>query len=224
MKTATILSATLWPKMYHMERILRADTVIVRSDGLVNDDCRPYRCAVRPTFGKRSYVSMRLKRGYMPADLCRVAPQIHWRKKMAEDLRRAYMGLLHADLAQSIAHQGFDAVPQSSDWLVDYLMASLAAVLKELGWGEKEIIRGSTHQMVRYRNESEYVLNLCLEANADMLIIGASDWRRLNWKMFTENGVAARVQEYRGTPQLSSLDSILDVVARHGTSNIEGLF
>ena len=221
MRTAAILSATLFPKVYHFERIQSADAIILRSDRVVDNHSRPHRCAIRPFSGKRSYLGLRLTRDNLPTDVCRVSPQAHWRKRFIDEVRNSYRNLPFAAQAQGLVTEFLDSVPEKSDWLVDYLMSSLFTTLEMVGWGDKEIIRGDSLQAARYRNETEYLLNLCLEVDADVLIIGANEWRQVNQRIFNENGVALKVQDYVSkNPNTPTLDSILDLIARHGTDNI----
>jgi len=180
-------------------------------------------CGIRTALDRIWRLTIPVTQENLIADISMVDNKIPWRDQMCDDVKRAYVGLPGADAARSLVRNSFKGV-RSDGWLVDYLFNAFLLSLEQIHWKPRDVFRGDSHQRARYKNESEYILNLCLEAEIDRLIVGYRQRHRLGIKLFESNGVRLEVQEWEETQAMQSRDSILDVIARHGTENIEALF
>lgn len=222
MKTACVFSISLFPPAYMMERIRRSDVVIIVSDRIVDDKNRVNRCMIRTAMDRFWTLSIPVAREFLPADETEIDQTIEWHDKMLKDVARGYMGLAHADVAHNLVKHCFDGC--TSKALIDWLLFSFLRTLDLIGMGNKIIHRGDSHQRNRYSNESEFFLNMCLETEVDRLIVGRTQKVNLNQRLFQRNQVELDMQNWYGTKFLNARDSILDIVARYGTKEIDGLF
>jgi hypothetical protein len=160
---------------------------------------------------------------YLPADETEIDKTIEWLEKMLKDVSRGYMGLSHADVAHNLVKHCFDGC--TSNALIDWLLLSFLRTLELIGMGQKTVHRGDSHQRARYSNDSEFLLNLCLETEVDRLIVGRTQKVNLNQRLFSRNQVELDMQNWYGNSRVNARDSILDIVARYGAgSGIGDLF
>jgi WbqC-like protein family len=222
MKTACVFSISLFPPAYMIERIRRSDIVIIVSDRIVDDKNRVNRCMIRTAMDRFWTLTIPVVQQYLPADETEIDKTIEWHDKMMKDVSRGYMGLAHANVAQNLAKHCFDGC--NSQALIDWLLLSFLRTLDLAGFGNKLVHRGDSHQRRRYSNDSEFLLNMCLETEADRLIVGRTQKINLNQRLFQRNQVELDLQNWYGNKFINSRDSILDIVARYGTNEIDGLF
>lgn len=216
-KIATVFHLALFPPSYLFERISRANVILTLSDKVVDEKNHVNRCMIRTVMERMWHLTIPINAKGIPADECRVVETLEWRKKMRSDVMRGYTGLKFSQTALEIVAEAF---PEGqSEWLVDHLLHSFLVVLKKIAW-EKEIIRGDTLQRRRYSNDDDYLLNLCLEAEADALIVGHTQKQNLNQRMFRKNGIELLTQDWYGSNYITARDSILDMIARHGPDDL----
>lgn len=221
MKIATVFHLALFPPSYLFERISRADVVLTLSDKIVDEKNHVNRCMIRTGMDRMWNLTIPIDQKGVPADECRVVDSIAWREKIRKDVARAYAGLKYVDMAAALVR---DAFPDGhSEWLVDHLLQSFTMALHRIGW-DKEILRGDSRQRRRYTNDDDYLLNLVLEAEADVLILGHTQKTNLNQRLFKKNGIELLTQDWYGSNFITARDSILDMVARHGTEGLAKKF
>lgn len=222
MKTGCVFSLSLLPQMYMMERISRSETVLVPSHHVVGQQNPINKCKIRTATDRIWALTVPLVEENLPADKSRVAPMLSWRKYILKDVAKAYNGLLFASEAQGMVERCI--AKENSPWLVDVLLDGFMNILKELGW-EREIIRGDSLQRRRYKDESEFLLNLALEADLDCLIVGHHQMRyQLDRRLFQRNGVGLSTQFWQRPAILGETDSFLDAVARVGVAQAKAMF
>lgn len=204
-----------------IERIKRSDIIIIVSDTPVNERNRVNRCMIRTAMDRMWTLTIPVVTEQLPADETKIDQNIPWHEKMLKDVMRGYHGLKYGDAAHNFVKHCFDGC--NSDQLIDWLLLSFLNTLELVGWGKKEVIRGDSHQRNRYGNESDFLLNLCLEKEADRLIVGRTQKFNLNQRLFQRNQVELDMQNWFGTSKMNARDSVLDIVARHGT-DIDALF
>lgn len=221
MKIATVFHLALFPPSYLFERISRADVILTLSDKIVDEKNHVNRCLIRTALDKMWSLTIPIEGKGSPADECTVPEISPWRIKMRKDVQRAYTGLTFHNEAIDVMNHAF---PEGqSDWLVDHLLHSFVTVLDKIQW-KKDIIRGDSRQRRRYNNDDEYLLNLCLEADADALIVGHTQKTNLNQRLFKKNNIELLVQDWYGSNYITPRDSILDMIARHGTQDLAKKF
>lgn len=220
-KTATVFHLALFPSSYLFERISRADVILTLSDKIVDDKNHVNRCLIRTAMDRMWNLMIPIDQKGVPADECKAVDTIAWREKIRKDVQRAYVGLKHSDAAISVVREAFP--DGQSEWLVDHLLHSFSTVLSRIGW-EKEILRGDSLQRRRYSSEDEYLLNLCLEAEVGALIVGHRQKSNLNQRLFRKNDIELVVQDWYGSNFITARDSILDMIARHGTEELSKKF
>jgi hypothetical protein len=220
-KTATVFHLALFPSSYLFERISRADVILTLSDKIVDDKNHVNRCLIRTAMDRMWNLMIPIDQKGVPADECKVVDTIAWREKIRKDVQRAYTGLKFSDVALSVVREAF---PEGqSEWLVDHLLHSFTTVLNRIDW-KKEILRGDSLQRRRYSTEDEYLLNLCLEAEVGALIVGHRQKSNLNQRLFRKNDIELVVQDWYGSNFITARDSILDMIARHGTEDLAKKF
>lgn len=205
-----------------IERIRRSDIIIIVSDRPVDDKNRVNRCMIRTSLDRMWTLTIPVKEEHLPADKTEIDTATEWKEKILKDVARGYNGLKYADVAHSFVKRCFDGCKSQN--LIDWLLLSFLNTLDLIGWPNKIVIRGDSLQRKRYENESAFLLNLCLEAEADRLIVGRNQKLNLNQRLFQRNQVALDLQQWYGTKYVNARDSILDIVARYGPKEIDSLF
>jgi hypothetical protein len=203
------------------QRLNRSDVIIILSDRIVDDKNRVNRCMIRTAMDRFWTLGIPVVQEYLPADETEIDKTIEWHDKMLKDVSRGYMGLSHADMAHNLVKHCFDGC--KNEWLIDWLLTSFLRTLDVIGMSNKIVHRGDSRQRRRYSNESEFLLNLCLETEVDRLIVGRTQKINLNQRLFQRNQVELDLQNWYGNKSVNARDSILDIIARYGTSDIPGL-
>lgn len=204
--------------MYIVQRIFHSDVVILFSNGVVDQKTQTNKCRIRTALDQIWQLKIPVQKMGLPTDETQIDNDVPWRDRIINDVRRGYRGLPFAKRAEELARRSF--TDAQDDWFVNALMNSMTATLEFMDWGKKDIIRGSTLQRRRYNDESEFVLNLCLEAGVDKLYGGSRMLRELRPRLFKENQVELEVQRWDGTQQINALDSALDLISRYDLSEI----
>lgn len=220
MKSGCVLSLSLLPQQYMMERINRSETVIVLSNAVVGEFNPVNKHRIRTAIDHIWALTIPLVRENLPADKCEVMPGAAWRRFILNDVSKAYGGLLHSRQALELADKCLPKVRHP--WLVDILMHTFINLLEELHW-DKEIIRGDSLQRRRYKDESEFLLNLALEREVDVLIVGYKQMKSLDQRLFRKNSVKLVEQHWQRPKNLGKTDSFLDVVARMGIDQAKAM-
>jgi hypothetical protein len=219
-RTATVFSLALFPQVFLFERVLNSDVVFVLSDRRLDDRNHANQCFLRSAAGGTRKIEIPVRNKRVPIDEVDVPEPSTWFPDMQIEVRRIYAGLPLASAASELVSQLLP--PYTSPWLTDYLMHPFVMTLRWLGW-EKEIVRGATVQRGRYAEDSEYLLDLCLQNGCKHFIVGTGPeitYRRL----FRSEGVTLVSQQWKGSSTLPARDSILDAVARFPAADIlEGI-
>lgn len=222
MKTACVFSLSLFPPAYMLERIRRSDVIIILSDRCVDDKNRVNRCMIRTALDKMWTIMLPVVEEHFPADETRIDNTLPWHDKMLKDVARGYAGLKYGDTVHNFVQHCFDGC--HSEWLLDWLLLCFINTLELVHWQHKIVHRGDSRQRRRYSNDSEFLLNMCLETEADRLIVGRNQKVNLNQRLFQRNQVELDLQSWYGTKSVNPRDSVLDIVARYGTTEIDKLF
>lgn len=218
MKTAAVFTLNFMPQSFFLHRIRDADTIILLTDQPVDALNHVNRFVIRTASHTRQSITIPIEQGGIPTDEVRVKDRALWEAQMLRDLRRFYRGLLHADMAQEFVAGILSQA--SSPWLTDYLMTTFTSLLSIMGWSKKTVIRGCSQRRRRYAQESEYLLDLCIDADCDRLVVGGRQQAAMNQRMFRRNDIQIQCHKWDGTSKISSRDSILDVIARIPISEV----
>jgi hypothetical protein len=217
LKIGCVFSLALFPQLYMMQRVRHSDAVLIVSDSPVNDYRPLNKCALRTLTDRRAHLTIPITSpDGTPADQCTIPPHDEWKKQAIKVVTQAYGGLRYADEVIDLVDKCLkDDSETRSPWLVDVLLGGFVRMLDELRW-DKQVLRGDTLQRHRYRDNSEFLLNLALEAEIDMLIVGGRQFDAINQKLFRKCGVELRAQHWNPPRGLGKTDCFLDAVARFG--------
>jgi hypothetical protein len=220
-----VFSLALFPQMYIMERVRRSEVVIILSDPIINEKSPLNRCTIRTAVDKMWHLTVPVaSNSGLAADKCGVPLTDAWRRHIIREVTRGYGGLLHLPDAVDLVEKCLaEAGSDKQEWLVDVLMTSFIRLLDELKW-EKEVFRGDSLQRRRYGSDSEFLLNLALEAELDSLTVGNRQKQDLNQKLFRKNGIGLAAQQWQRPTGMGAHDCILDVVARNGLAKAKAMF
>lgn len=218
MRTGCCFNLSLFPQIFVAERILRSDVVIAFSNGIIDHETQINKCRIRTNIDSIWQFKIPLEQSGVPVDEAVVDEDYKWRERILTEVRSGYNGLKNAHRAESLARRAF--ADRTNRLLVNQLMSALNETLECLEWNKKVIVRGSTLQRRRYETESEFVLNLCLEAGVERLYGGKRMFRNLNTKLFMDNQVQLVVQRWNGNSKINAMDCALDMIARYDLSEI----
>jgi hypothetical protein len=133
-------------------------------------------------------------------------------------VRRSYRGLPYQVQVEQMVSGAVERC--HSPWLVDVLMLFFLSTLEKLNWNKKVIFRGPSVQRRCHPTESEFLLDLCIESGCDRLLLGRGQQMNLHQKMFRRNEIGLMSQRWEGSKYLPPRDSILDLMARYSTEDI----
>jgi hypothetical protein len=222
LKTAAILRLNIFPFTYLMHRIKDVDTIIVLTDSKLDAENHVNRCTIRTATHAFRSLSIPVMNPGHPTDEVLVEQQQLWLPQFMRDLRRSYRGLKLADDVENFVGTTMSSV--QTRWMTDYLLETFLALLKKMGWQDKEVIRGSSALRRRYGNETEYLLDLCIDSACDRVIVGNNQQQAMNQRMFRRNEMALVPHKWEGTPAISARDCILDVLARFPVQEVKTQF
>lgn len=207
----------------------QADVIILLTDKELSPKSyqhHAHRCTIRTGYDEyRSIWIPLLRQGDdpKPVDLVRIQNQGHdWQKQFIRDVRRAYIGLPFQKEVEQLVVEGLQKI--NSPWLVDALMNLFFSTIKTLGWKNKTVILGDSLQRRRYKDESTFLLDLCMRAECEKIILGVKQIDQLNRKLFMKNEIALTPQRWHPDDTIPWKDSIIDLLARHPVAKIEELF
>jgi hypothetical protein len=208
--------------MYILERILRSDAIIIFSDEIVDLKSQIHCCRLRTSLDKIWKMEIPVVEKGLPADDTLIDNDIPWRPRIVSDVKRGYNGLKYSSVVEDLVKRCFNDLPDSK--LVNALIGSFIELLKLMGWSDKQIIIGSTLQRRRYANDSQFLLNLCAEAEVQKLYGGYRQFQQLDRKIFHDNDIEIVHQQWTDAYKLNARDSALDMLARYASSQISELF
>lgn len=212
LKTATCFSLALFPQMFLLHRVKRADVIIVLTDKNIDETNHVNRCVIRTAMESYRSLTMPVLSIGLPVDRAVVPDRRTWGAQFARDIRRAYRGLVNTEEMEALVAETLSRV--NSPWLTDYLMEMFVVVLERLGFGDKKVVRGSSGHRRRYPNESEYILDMCIEHDCDKVIVGRGQQLAMQQRLFRRNDLSILTQKWEGSKELPPRDSVLDVMAR----------
>ena len=212
MRTATVFSLSLFPKAFLLNRVCRADVILVLTDTILDDWNHVNRCTIRTAGESFKKLTIPVTRINLPIDEARVENPRGWSSQFTRDVRKGYRGLRRAAEVEQLANTCIGQI--ESPWLTDYLMTAFLKTIDALGLQRKTIVRGSSEYRHRFPNDSEYFLDTCIEHDCDRLIVGHHQLSRLHQRLFRRNDVELVPQKWDGSKEIPAHDSILDILAR----------
>lgn len=229
LRSCTAFQLGLFSQTFLYQRISQADVIIVLTDKELSPKSfqhHAHRCTIRTAYDEYRSIWIPLSKTEskaLPVDHVKIQSQGHeWQKQLLRDVRRAYNGLPYQPEIEQLIAQGLQKI--NSPWLVDALMNLFLGTLAKLGWQNKKVIRGDSLQRRRYKDESAFLLDLCLHAECERLILGNKQIEGLNRKLFIKNEIALSPQLWKPGPAFPFQDSIIDLMVRHPVTKIEEIF
>lgn len=198
--------------MFLINRVKHADVIIVLTHENLDETNHVNRSVIRTAMESYRSLTIPVTATGIPVDQVCVQDPRTWAAQFVRDIRRAYRGLRRTEEVQRFAMETLSRVQGSM--LSDYLMPILIGVLRELGWSQKKIVRGSTTHRRRFPSDSEYILDMCIEHDCDKLFVGRGQQLDMSQRIFRKNDVEIVTQKWEGSKEIPARDSILDVLAR----------